>query len=280
MLKFLNFRKLFKYGKTKIYNMKQVKITLFFAVLLLFTISLVSSQGCADEGWKGVGKFGDNKTVCVTCTTCDYINFTMTNPEGNLSIINQEMFQSGSTFCYEFDGDDLQSIGTFQIDGYSQLDLPLGLCFDITPTGQRISVFAYIMSIFFIIFLFVGLVWINIKFNAKEREKLYKKIVIEYFRFSSSKDKGNLAYSILYLIAYGVLRMIFVLYYFIIILFIFIFTEMIMAFGINTFSVLMPQILRISLFGLIIVGVVFIAILYEVIKSLLLDIEKMMRGIE
>lgn len=260
--------------------MKQVKITLAFIFITLFVISLVSAQGCADEGWKGIGKFGDNKTICVTCTTCDYINFTLTDPVGNLSLINQEMSQDGSTFCYEFDGDGLQTIGTFQIDGYSQLDLPLGLCFDITTTGQRISVFAYIMSIFFIIFLMVGLIWLNIKFNAKEREKLYKKIVIEYFKFSSNNNKGNLAYAIMYLIAYGILRMIFVLYYFIIVLFIFIFTEMTMAFGINTFSVLMPQILRISLFGLIIIGVVFIAILWEVIRELLLDIEKMMRGIE
>ena len=258
--------------------MKKRNITLVFLFLILFAISFVSAQGCDSSGWKGYGKFNENKTICVTCTTCDYINFSSTDPTGNVTIINQEMIQAGSTFCYEYAAEDLQQLGIFQIDGYSQLDTPLGLCFDITLSGRQISIWAYIMSISFVILLLIGLIWFNIKFNAKEREKLYKKIVLNYFKFSTESDKGNLVSAILYLIAFGVLKMIFVIYYFIILIFIFIFTEMVTAFGINTFAVLMPQILTISLWGLVIIGVFFFAIFFEIIKGLIRDIQDMLRG--
>lgn len=260
--------------------MRQVKLILTFLILSIFVISFVSSQGCETSGWKGFGQYGENKTICVTCTTCNFINFSLTDPSGNVTINNEEMIKDGSTFCNEFGGNELEQLGTFQIDGYSQLDTPLGLCFDITLTGKENSIWAYIMSIVFVILLFIGLVWLNIKFNKKEREKLYRKIVIEYFKFDSTKNKGNMAYALFYLIAYGILRMIFVLYYLLIVLFIFIFTEMVTAFGINTFATLMPQILVISVIGFALVFVLFISMFLEIIRDLIKDIQDMFLGIQ
>ena len=244
--------------------MKSVKLIFVFLILSVFLISFVSSQGCDLAGWKGYGEVNENKTICLTCTTCNFINFSLINPTGNLILENNEMNKSGSTFCYDFDGSYLDELGTYQFDGYSQLEVPLGLCFDITLTGKALSIWAYIMSIVFVIILFIGLIWFNIKFDDKEREKLYNKIVIQYFKFDKNKrrNRGNLAYALFYLIAYGMLRMIFTFYYLLTVVFIFIFTEMVTAFGINTFSSLMPQILSISLIGLVFIGILSFAIFF------------------
>lgn len=260
--------------------MKQVRIAALFLIFTFFFINLVPAQGCDQAGWKGYGQLYENKTICVTCTTCDSINFSLTSPDGNIVISDAEMNKSGNTFCNEFDGQDLAVLGTFQIDGYSQLETPLGLCFDITLTGQESSIWAYIMSIVFVLLMLVGLIGLNIKFPAGEREKLYHKIVIEYFKFKSTAHGGNLGYALLYLIAYGMLRMIFVFYYLIILLFIFIFNEMVMAFGINTFAALMPQILVISFIGLSLIGIIFISMFLKIIRSLLEDVQNMLRGID
>lgn len=259
--------------------MKTIK---YFSYLLIFLLAFnfALAQGCADEGWKGFAKLHENKTICLTCPTCDYINLTATNPSGNIFLSDVSMQKNGATFCYTFLGENITQIGTFLVDGYSQLDIPLGLCFDATLSGNKASPSAYIIALLLIIFIFVCVIWINVKFNSKEREKLWRKMVTEYFSWSSNKNKNNLAYALLYTIAYALLRMIFVVYYLLGLIFIVIFTELVTAFSINTFTTLMPQVLNIALLGLIIIFVVFIAIFFEIIVNLMKDIELMLRGIE
>ena len=257
--------------------MKKRKFLSIIFILSMFLIGIVTaadstSIGCDPSGWKGWGELHQNKTICVTCPTCDFINFTSVNPDGEVFLNNVEMVKDGSSFCYEYTGQQLNQLGTFQLDGYSQLDSPLGLCFDITITGKQLSVGSYIISIIFILLLFVGVVWLNRKFDSKELEKLYNKIVVEYFKFKDNKSKGNMAYALLFTLAYAILKMIFVLYYLVIVLFLFIFNELIMAYSINTFSSLMPQLLTIALYSLALVGFVFIAVLYEVIRKLVKQI--------
>lgn len=249
-----------------------------FLLLLLFAFSFVSAQGCSDQGWKGWAKLNENKTIAIACPTCDYINISSTNPEGQIFLFDQEMTKNGSTFFYEFTGEQINQIGVYQIDGYSQLDIPLGLCFDSTLSGNEPSAAAYIIAIILVVCFLIFTIWINIKFNSGEREKLWNKMVTEYFTFSSNKNKGNLAYALLYTLVYAILRMIFVVYYLVALVFIFIFTEMVIAFSINTFLVLMPQVLNIVLLGLILIFVVFMAIFLEIIFKLIKEVGEMMRG--
>lgn len=261
-------------------NTKKLVIVFLSACSFLLIMSLVSAQGCADEGWKGFAKIGENKTVCLTCTTCDFINITTTNPDSEVFISNQEMEKDGATFCYTFLGEDINSVGTFQTDGYSQLDLPVGFCFDSTLSGKEVSSSAYIIVLIIISLSFLMLIWINIKFNSVEREKLWKNIVTEYFNFNNDKNKSNLAYALFYTLAYALLRMIFVVYYILFLVFIFIFNEFVIAFGINALAVLMPKILVITLRLFILIFIVFIAIFFNIIMDLIKEIEKTMRGIE
>ena len=103
-------------------------------LIMIMSFSLVLGQGCADEGWKGYGEAGENKTVAITCPTCDYINFTAINSTQEIFLDNVQMIKSGSTFSYTFNGSDLIGVGIYQVDGYSDLNTPLSFCFDITPT--------------------------------------------------------------------------------------------------------------------------------------------------
>ena len=259
-------------------NNKKNIMCVFF--IFLFTISFTSALGCAEEGWRGYAKVGENKTVCVTCPTCNYINITVTNPNSEIYLTNVAMEKDENTFCYVFLGEDIIDVGTFQIDGFSQLDIPLGLCFDATLSGKATSSAAYIIALIFVALSLTGVILLNIKFNSAERDKLRTRMVTEYFKFTSDRNKSNLAYAILYTFAYAILRMIFVIYYLIALIFIVIFTELVTAFSINTFSTLMPQVLNIALLGLILIFVVFIAIFFEIIMNLIKDIGDMLRGIE
>lgn len=261
--------------------MKSSKI-LFVFILAIFLISFVDASdiGCANSGWQGYGKLNENKTIQITCPTCDFINISSTNPNGDIFLNNVGMSKDGVIFSYTFLGDNLNILGNYQIDGYSQLDEPLGLCFEVTLTGKSLSIGSYIISIIFILLLFVGVILLNIKFNEEEREKLYNKIVIQYFKFKTNDNKGNLAYAVLFTIAYAILKMIFVLYYLVILLFLFIFNELVTAYSINTFATLLPQIINIALYFLTVVGFVFIAILVEVLRRLMKQIGEMIRGVE
>ena len=259
--------------------MKKNVIILLLIITSISLISLVSAQGCDGSGWKGFAKLSEEKTVCVTCTTCDSINFTATNPDGNVFLLNQNMTQNVSTFCYTFSGGQNSILGTYQIDGYSQLDTPLGLCYDVTLSGKETTIGSHIIVLIFIILAFIGVVWLNIKFNSKEREVLYRKIITEYFKFNGNRTKSNLAYAIMYGIAYAILRMIFVVYYLLYLLFIVVLTEIVSAYGVVSLSTLMPQLLKISLIGLTIIGVVFLAILTEIVFTLIRNIQENLRGV-
>ncbi len=221
----------------------------------------------------------EDKTICITCTSCDFINFTATNSNGNVFLINEGMNQSGSTFCYNFTGEQNGLLGIYSIDGYSQLEMPLGLCYDVTLSGNKPQVGAHIIVLIFIILAFIGVILLNLKFNVKERETLYKKIIIEYFKFKDNKYKSNMAYAIMYGIAYSILRMIFVLYYLLIIIFLAIFTEIVEAYSIVSLLTLLPQLFIISIYGLTIIGFIFIAILTEIIFKLIEDMTTELRGV-
>lgn len=254
---------------------------LLFSVMVMIFISLssVSAIGCDASGWKGFGKLNENKSVCVTCPTCDYINISTLTPNGTILFQNEPMTESNNEFCYGFNGSQNNQLGTYEINGFSQLDEPLGLCYDVTFSGKENNIGAYVISLIIIIGMLLGVIWIHRKYNAKERERLYKILVLGFVKTSTTSTKSNLATMILYTIAYGILKMMFVLYYMIIMLFLFLFKDFVVSFGINTFTSLAPALIKISLYGLTIVGFVFMAQMYEVIKMVIVDVREQMWGV-
>lgn len=249
-----------------------------FLLLFLFTLSFVLAQGCADEGWKGNGKIHENKTVTVTCPTCTYINITAT--KGGVDFLNDvEMVKDGSTFSYKFLGTDLNKVETVFIDGYSNLDTPLALCFDVTMTGNDPSIGTYITLIIISILLFGGLIVINLKFNRKKLDQMYNKIVLGFFNHNLGQDKGNLGTTILFTIAYGLLRNLLMFYYLIIVFFMFMMTELVESFGIDSLIILFTTLLNVFLWGFILVFIVMIFSFYEIIMGLLKDVQDSFSGV-
>lgn len=254
-------------------------LVFFLVISVVNVVSAQSAQGCDGSGWKGRAQLYENKTVCVTCTTCNFINFTSTNGEGDVFLINQEMNKDGSTFCYEFNGTQNNVMGTYQIDGYSQLEVPLGLCYDVTLSGKVASVGAYIIILILIFASFIGLIWFNIRFNAERRELLYDKIIKNYFRFKSNKSRTNSAYLLLLVLAYGILRLMFAIYYLIIFTFLVVFSEIVAAFGIVSLEVLMPELVLIFTYGLFLIGLIALIIFTELSIKLMGDIRDNLRGV-
>ncbi len=250
-----------------------------FALMFLFLISFTMAQGCADEGWKGNGKIHENKTVTITCPTCTFINFSATNTDQEVFLDNVAFTKSGSTFSYTFLGTDLDSVGIYWIDGYSNLDIPLGLCFDVTMTGNNSSFGTYAILILFATSLLAILVWINFKFDRKRIDQLYNKIVLGFFNHNLGQDKGNLGITILFTIAYGLLRNLLMFYYLIIVFFMFMMTELVESFGIDSLILLFTTLLNVFLWGFILVFIVMIFNFYEIVMSLLKDVRDSFSGV-
>lgn len=246
--------------------------------LFLFLISFSVAQGCADEGWKGNSKIHENKTIIITCPTCDFINFTATNNH-EIILDNVEMTKSNSIFSYNFLGTDLNSVGTIRVDGYSNLDLPIAFCFDITMTGNKSSLGTYTILILFALLLFGLLIWININFNREKIDQLYNKIVLGFFNHNLGNDKGNLGNVILYTIAYGLLRNLLMFYYLIIVFFMFMMTELVESFGIDSLVILFTTLLNVFLWGFVLVFIVMIFSFYEIIMGLLKDVQDSFSGV-
>lgn len=247
--------------------------------ILLLSFSLTAAIGCDTSGWKGYSKLNENKTVCVTCPTCDYINISIINPDNTLLFQNQEMTNTNQEFCYTTNGTQNEQLGTYQINGFSQLDEPLGLCYDVTFSGKENNIWAYITGLTIVIAMLLGVIWLNRKFDSKERDRLYKKLVLGFVEAKNKNSKSDFGTMILYLIGYGILKMIFVLYYLVVILFLFIFKDFAVSFGLNTFALLAPELIIVSLYGLTLVGFYMMAQMYEIIKDIIKDTTDGMRGI-
>jgi len=250
-----------------------------FILIFLFLIGFTIAQGCADSGWKGNSKIHENKTIKITCPACTFINFTAMNTNQEMFLDNVEFEKSGSTFSYTFLGEDLNLVGTYDIVGYSNLDIPLGLCFDVTMTGDNSSFGTYAIMILFAVFLLMGLIWINFKFDRKRLDQLYNKIVLGFFEHNLGQDKGNLGNTILFTLVYGLLRNLLMFYYLIIVFFMFMMTELVESFGIDSLILLFTTLLNVFLWGFILVFIVMIFNFYEIIMGLIKDVQDSFSGV-
>ena len=127
-----------------------MKYQLIFLISVIFLVGSVAAQGCDSSGFKGTFKQGEVVNISVACTTCDFVNIT-TNINGSNLFSNEPMTQDSSFFYYTFSSSQTQSLGTYFIDGISNLNTPLGLCFDITPSGNNISAVQISIYIFFLL---------------------------------------------------------------------------------------------------------------------------------
>lgn len=253
------------------------QITMIFLFMLL--VSGVSALACDASGFMGFSKLNENKTISITCPTCTYIKITATNPDGTTLFSNQAMSSNNQTFSYTFNETQNNQLGTYQISGISNLDEPLGICYETTFSGKENNVGSYVFGLIIIVSMIMGLVWLNKKYDYSKREALYKKLVVNYVNAHDKNSKSDMATMILYLIGYGLLRMTFVFYYLVVMLFMFMFKDFSISFGLNTFSGLMPELVKISLYGLVLVGFYLMGQIVNILLQAIRDIEEEMRGV-
>lgn len=246
---------------------------LSFLLVITLSLSIVQSQGCADSGWMGYSKLNENKTITITCPTCSYINFTAINSYQNIFLDNVQMTKDGNTFSYEFLGTDLNKTGDYQISGYSNLDVPLGICFDITPTGDADSVSYLLVN--FILFLFIvgSIVGIAIVNNKIDFEKWNNKILSKY----EDKNPVKALFSGLF---YTFMRDSFFAYYLLGWPLLIILEDIMYTFNITSIHTLMMNMIDLYSIGIYIVGLVFMGMAYQFLRETWEEWENMRWGID
>lgn len=149
--------------------------------------------------------------------------------------------------------------------------------YEVTINGQPNNLNAYIFLFILASSLITTTVLINIKFNQQKREALYKKIVVGYFNVKSN-EKNNLGTVILYVLAYGLLNLLFGFYYLEFVFLLYVLTEWALAFNMVSFITIFSTWLSISMWGFILVFIVIFFIFFEMFKNLLNDISDSMWG--
>lgn len=254
-----------------------IKKSLVFLLTFIFLISITSALGCDLQGWKGYSQLYQNKTIIITCPTCTFINFSAVKPNGAEFLTNVQMQGSSNTFSYTFLGEDLDKVGTYTIDGFSNLDEPLALCFDVNPTGGPSNPSPFIAILVFHLLIGILLIWFNVKNNSEVRERMFKKLVLNYVE---SKEYGTgLGKAIMFGLAYGLLKIMFVYYYLWVVIFLAILVQFVDMFNITNLSVLLTTLLNISLYGFIGVFIIAAFMFYDLLINTMRSVADNMRGI-
>lgn len=242
-------------------------------MLIIVSFSLVQSQGCADEGWMGYSKLNENKTITITCPTCDYINFTAVDSNQDIFLDNVAMNKSGSTFSYLFLGDDLNKTGDYQISGYSNLDTPLGLCFDVTPTGDADSITYLFVNFILFLFLIGSIVGVAIINKTIDFEKWNNKIISKY----EDKNPVKVLFSGL---TYTFMRDSFFSYYLLGWPLLIIIEDIMYTFNITSIHTLIINMIDLYSIGIYIVGLMFIGMAFQFLRGVWDEWENMKWGID
>jgi len=124
-------------------NLKRIEkrglFPLFILGVFIFMITPVSAIGCPASGFFGNFQLDSDVIVTETCPTCTFINITIKNTLSEQIIINQPMVLSEGIFSYTIGGGNNSEIGTYWIEGHSNLDDPFKACYDITTIKIQAS---------------------------------------------------------------------------------------------------------------------------------------------
>jgi len=256
-------------------NINMKKNIFIFIIIGIFLISFVSAES--------TGTFKLNEPMQITnfCEkgTCTYMNLTsIKTPNSTLLIINSPMTQNFQDFNYSYTPTELGVYNFITCGNPAGLIICDSDSFESTFSGKDNNIWAYIISLIVPILLLIGTVWLNRKYDKQARDTLYKKLVIGFFNAKKNKNRVDFATMMMYLLAYGILDMMFVLYYLDVMLLIFVFKDLVVSFGINTFTELLPNLIKVSLWGLSLVGVFLMMKIANITLNVFSDLKDMMRG--
>lgn len=254
------------------------KKILMFALLGMFLLSFASSSILQTS------KLNEDFDFRVTCENIGYCdnsticNINVESPNNTLLVAGQDMQHNPSYYNYTITPDEL---GIYSFTGFCKdgsLQEPIDFKLDVTFSGKENNIWAYIIALIVPILLLLGTIWLNRTYDKQARESLYKKLVIGFFNAKKSKNRVDFSSMMMYLLAYGILDMMFVLYYLDVMLLLFVFKDLVVSFGINTFTELLPNLIIASLWGLSLVGVFLMMKIANITLTVFSDLKDMMRG--
>lgn len=150
-------------------------------------LSVVSAQGCASPGFMGTFQQDTNVTITETCPTCTFINITIKDPVSTQIILNEPMTSENSMFNFTLNDSLTNTIGTYFIEGHSNLDTPVKACFDITNIKRQTSTpesLVYIVLVIASFSVFALALWgaVAIPFN-NPRNEFSQIISVSYLKY-------------------------------------------------------------------------------------------------
>lgn len=156
----------------------ELSFTIF--ILLIISINLVSAPACDSSGFMGSFQQDANVTITETCPTCTFINVSVKNTTSDFIITSQNMTLSEGTFSYLILGGNHSALGTYYVEGYSNLDNPFRACYSITNIQRETSTsesILYIALLVICILIFVFSLWGAIVLPFSNRKNAFERVI-------------------------------------------------------------------------------------------------------
>ena len=211
------------------------------------------------------------------CSTTSECVINIESPNNTKIITGENMSYQIYYYNYSINTNEL---GNYKFTGYCKdgsLTAPINFELDVTFSGKENNIWAYIVSVSIMILLLLGTIWLNRTYDRETRKALYKRLVLGFFEAKTKNRKTDFATMVLFLIGYGFLDMMFVVYYLDIMLLLFVFKDLAVSFGINALAGSLPSILVVWLWGLIVVASYWMMKLTTIVLDVISDIKDGMR---
>lgn len=169
-------------------NLRRRSEKLFFIFLIgIFMITLVSAEGCDSAGFMGRFNQSTNITLTETCPTCTFINLTIKNPKSEIVVLNEQMTLSNSIFNFTANASINSELGTYIVEGHSNLDTPFKACYIITNITREISTsesFIYFILVGGVFLVFLICLWGSIAIPfANPRNEFGQMIDVSFLKY-------------------------------------------------------------------------------------------------
>lgn len=163
-----------------------IKLTLSLLTIILF-LQLASSQPCEAAGFMGRFQQNSNVTLTQTCPTCTFINVTVTDPDSIIVFQNVPMTLSNGIFSLPENSTISEKIGTYFLQGTSNLDNPFKSCYEVTNITRDISTgesIIYIMFSAVALLMFLFCLWAGVGLPARNRRNELERVIgIEWLKY-------------------------------------------------------------------------------------------------
>jgi len=134
----------------------QHSLTILVISTFIISLSFVSAEGCDASGFMGRFQQDTNITITETCPSCAFINITIKDPKSNKIIINQPMTLENGTFTYIINDTLTNDLGTYYVEGFSNLTLPFKACYIVTNIKREITIQESVIYVLLAAFAFLA----------------------------------------------------------------------------------------------------------------------------